>query len=833
MPGYTTKFSMPVIAPPPTGTDPTTHYASVLAASTVSATGVAHQGLQISLSNKTYRGLFSMSAGLVTFIPPGAPLPTAPVETSPGAGSLVLSTWALDVTALKKGLPPGVPPWTIVMYLNVKPATVRAALDALVRAQPLKLLKAAYDLPASESDPNVLADRFLDNLLLGKTAVFVPSGGTPLGDAELADPANTGSDVQFTLRFLDGAGMDLSPILHLRSMPTYGGVEWTDHPLIAAVAGVVVPVDLYAKFEVWNITTHNYDPLPAGVSVDLVDYDVVSFNDVRATQATDAQGVVHFAFADMAALASDNDLFFLVHTNGMTHANSSLPADWSTKGWTATDGSPGYYPNFSGTRVGDAAKPVVFRIGLDFHALFEYEDARSPGTFRRAPKGIKVSLETAGIGGPPGTPKVNLRTDDNGEVHGLLFDVAGGGHVYYHVEFEIEDALIKLPRALVRMDQVGWSTFWGDADLNYYPDNDQTSLGTFAAPHHFRCTVNERNYALFLLTTLRELSVFLFHLTGGAWTGVIDLTYYRTSISGVPYSWPVGSVNMPAKFFGLTWDRATIIHETSHQLMWKEVHYSSLGIGYQAIFGNLQMYHLVELLANPVHALIEGWADFMEEVFEGPFGSRPWACRMLRATFSAPSASVPLGPPPPNQGESVEGAFANGLWQIVTNHVGAGSTGVPESPNGDVTATAPWLLSASAQTNFLSMIWDPLKALSSPLSSPSSTVMLDEIRKQNLADWHNLRVELQDWNMAIVVPTIVSVAPTSGPAAGGTTVTITGTEFVKGATISFGGTPASSVTVNSSTSIDAITPAHAAGAVDVRVTTKAGSVNAAGAFTYT
>jgi hypothetical protein len=67
-------------------------------------------------------------------------------------------------------------------------------------------------------------------------------------------------------------------------------------------------------------------------------------------------------------------------------------------------------------------------------------------------------------------------------------------------------------------------------------------------------------------------------------------------------------------------------------------------------------------------------------------------------------------------------------------------------------------------------------------------------------------------------PIVTSVAPSSGPAAGGTAVTITGTDFVSGATVTFGGTAATGVTFVSSTQIDATTPAHAAGAVDVTVT---------------
>ena len=67
-------------------------------------------------------------------------------------------------------------------------------------------------------------------------------------------------------------------------------------------------------------------------------------------------------------------------------------------------------------------------------------------------------------------------------------------------------------------------------------------------------------------------------------------------------------------------------------------------------------------------------------------------------------------------------------------------------------------------------------------------------------------------------PTVISITPNSGTANGGTAVTITGTGFLAGATVKLGGTAATGVTVVSSTSITATTPAHAAGAVSVVVT---------------
>ena len=62
-------------------------------------------------------------------------------------------------------------------------------------------------------------------------------------------------------------------------------------------------------------------------------------------------------------------------------------------------------------------------------------------------------------------------------------------------------------------------------------------------------------------------------------------------------------------------------------------------------------------------------------------------------------------------------------------------------------------------------------------------------------------------------PTVTGITPSSGPAGGGTAVTITGTGFLAGATVKLGGTAASNVVVASSTSITATTAAHAAGAV--------------------
>ncbi len=73
------------------------------------------------------------------------------------------------------------------------------------------------------------------------------------------------------------------------------------------------------------------------------------------------------------------------------------------------------------------------------------------------------------------------------------------------------------------------------------------------------------------------------------------------------------------------------------------------------------------------------------------------------------------------------------------------------------------------------------------------------------------------------LPSVSTVSPGTATTSGGTTITITGSNFNNVSGISFGGTPAASFTVNSSTSITAISPMHVSGQVDVQVTTGLGT----------
>jgi hypothetical protein len=82
-------------------------------------------------------------------------------------------------------------------------------------------------------------------------------------------------------------------------------------------------------------------------------------------------------------------------------------------------------------------------------------------------------------------------------------------------------------------------------------------------------------------------------------------------------------------------------------------------------------------------------------------------------------------------------------------------------------------------------------------------------------------------------PTVTGISPTSGSAAGGASVTITGTGFTGATGVTFGIVMATGVTVVNDTTITCITPAGSTGAASVVVTAPGGSNTPNTLFTYT
>ena len=119
-------------------------------------------------------------------------------------------------------------------------------------------------------------------------------------------------------------------------------------------------------------------------------------------------------------------------------------------------------------------------------------------------------------------------------------------------------------------------------------------------------------------------------------------------------------------------------------------------------------------------------------------------------------------------------------------------------------------------------------------TTPAGSAGARDVQVTNSSGSSATRAGAFTYTATSTTPTLTSVSPTSGPTTGGTTITLTGTNFVSGATVRVGGVAATNVVFSSATQVTARTPAGTAGARDVQITNPNGqSATRAGAFTYT
>lgn len=100
--------------------------------------------------------------------------------------------------------------------------------------------------------------------------------------------------------------------------------------------------------------------------------------------------------------------------------------------------------------------------------------------------------------------------------------------------------------------------------------------------------------------------------------------------------------------------------------------------------------------------------------------------------------------------------------------------------------------------------------------------------------WKAVGDEITEAELGTVLATatVSTITPNTGSTAGGTAVTIAGTNLQGVTNVTFGGAGGTALNVVSDTEVTVTTPAHASGAVDVVVTDDSGAVTKTGAFTY-
>jgi len=177
-----------------------------------------------------------------------------------------------------------------------------------------------------------------------------------------------------------------------------------------------------------------------------------------------------------------------------------------------------------------------------------------------------------------------------------------------------------------------------------------------------------------------------------------------------------------------------------------------------------------------------------------------------------------------NAPHTITATFSTGASNIITSSAGAGGKisppGLPPGGAGGPVSVAYGADQSFTITPNAGFVINDVKVDGASKGPITSYMFI------NVQNTHTIAASFKPG------PTFGTIVPAAGPVAGNTPVTITGTGFTGATTVTFGGTAATSFSVGSDTSITAITPAHAAGAVNVVITTPGGGT-ATGTNVYT
>ncbi len=201
-------------------------------------------------------------------------------------------------------------------------------------------------------------------------------------------------------------------------------------------------------------------------------------------------------------------------------------------------------------------------------------------------------------------------------------------------------------------------------------------------------------------------------------------------------------------------------------------------------------------------------AGAVEVVVTTPTGSSPTTGTANDYTYIAAPAVTGLTPP--------SGPTAGSTSVVITGT--------------DLTGATAVTFGGTAATSFVVDSGTQITAV-----APAHAAGLAEVVVTTLGGDSPIAGTANDYTY-VAAPAVIGLTPPSGPTAGGTSVVITGTELAGATAVTFGGTNATSFVVNTATQITAVAPAHAAGSVDVVVTTIGGASPTAGTvndYSYT
>ncbi|MGI8855645.1 MAG: beta strand repeat-containing protein [Thermomicrobiales bacterium] len=181
-------------------------------------------------------------------------------------------------------------------------------------------------------------------------------------------------------------------------------------------------------------------------------------------------------------------------------------------------------------------------------------------------------------------------------------------------------------------------------------------------------------------------------------------------------------------------------------------------------------------------------------------------------------------------GPDLSGTITSGGHNLIGTI--AGSTGITNGVNGDIVNPNP-LLGALGSNGGTTQTFALLTG-SPAIGNGNATVCANTAGTAPVAgkDQRGVARPADLCAIGAFEPLLSAISLSSGPAAGGARVTLTGAGYVAGATVSIGGASCTNVQVVNSTKLTCTTGVHGAGAVDVVVTVGSATATLPGGYTY-
>lgn len=228
--GYSPRFEMPIIAPPPPAYQGAAvdYYQQLQIALGLAMSGPNGEFVDFTLtpaanatsSTPLDATLFAMTGGFVRYYPLNMAVPSPDSFLAPANGVIAVTVWLDDVLAQKRAFPADTPAISRVYYVGVDLSQTTAILRSETAKMSDAALRASWKTQLNTAPPigtthDQLIDQHNSCVMNGSASVFVDAG-TPIGKAA-QDTAAAIETYKFTLRMTDSG----PPMTYVSPLPTF------------------------------------------------------------------------------------------------------------------------------------------------------------------------------------------------------------------------------------------------------------------------------------------------------------------------------------------------------------------------------------------------------------------------------------------------------------------------------------------------------------------------------------------------------------------------------------------------------------------------------------